>query len=303
MPWRGFSAGPPDNLPRDSSRAGNAGSDFLAARIHGRWSKTPGPAAIARLAETTSLAELAASWGAESPSHTSAGLQRWLRHDWTREVLLLARDLGGRGGGLLEWMAARVYVDDLKLRVRAHRIGLAPEVTQTHLIHSVARPLPGWPAPRPFSSLEELARQVPFPPLAEVLRRSGRSAVAGGPSTVDTLERDLDAAYFDELRARTVRVPSEHGERLRELAEVDATMRSSRPPPDESRIWERYARVAWRLLRHDHLGTAALVGYAALRRVAVANAVTLTEAVRLQLPPDRWADRLVPIPPSPIDHA
>ena len=56
----------------------------------------------------------------------------------------------------------------------------------------------------------------------------------------------------------------------------------------------RFLRLANRAFRSSHMGPGALVGYTAIRRVELANLVTLTEGIRVGLRPEAIRARLIP---------
>lgn len=62
----------------------------------------------------------------------------------------------------------------------------------------------------------------------------------------------------------------------------------------ESLAWHRWLRLANAAFRASHMGFGAVVGYVAIRRMEVANLVTLSEGLRAGLPPEAIRQRLVP---------
>ena len=62
----------------------------------------------------------------------------------------------------------------------------------------------------------------------------------------------------------------------------------------EALAWNRFLRLANRAFRHGHISLGAVVGYTGIRRVEVANLITLSEGLRLGLPAERIRGRLVP---------
>lgn len=64
----------------------------------------------------------------------------------------------------------------------------------------------------------------------------------------------------------------------------------------ETLAWHRFLRLANGVFRRSHMGFAAVVGYMGVRRIEVANLITLSEGIRLGLPADRIRARLVPRP-------
>lgn len=62
----------------------------------------------------------------------------------------------------------------------------------------------------------------------------------------------------------------------------------------EAAAWDRFHRLANRAFRRSHMGLGAVVAYAAIRRVELANLITLTEGIRAALAPDVLRRRLIP---------
>jgi len=66
------------------------------------------------------------------------------------------------------------------------------------------------------------------------------------------------------------------------------------PAALEALGWDRFARVANGAFRRSHMGLGAVVAYAALRRVELANLIRISEGIRLGVPPERLRERLIP---------
>jgi len=66
------------------------------------------------------------------------------------------------------------------------------------------------------------------------------------------------------------------------------------PAEVEALAWDRFARVANWTFRRSHVGLGAVVAYAALRRVELANLITIAEGIRLGVAPEALRSRLVP---------
>ena len=62
----------------------------------------------------------------------------------------------------------------------------------------------------------------------------------------------------------------------------------------ETLAWNRYYRLANRTFRRSHMGLGAVVAYAAIRRIELANLITLTEGIRTRVAPDALWQRLIP---------
>jgi vacuolar-type H+-ATPase subunit C/Vma6 len=62
----------------------------------------------------------------------------------------------------------------------------------------------------------------------------------------------------------------------------------------EAMALRRFQRLANRAFRRSHLGLGAVIGYLELRRVELANLITISEGVRLGAPPEAIRARLIP---------
>jgi len=62
----------------------------------------------------------------------------------------------------------------------------------------------------------------------------------------------------------------------------------------EALAWKRFLRLANRAFRRSHMGLGAVVGYMSIRRVEVANLITISEAVRTGLTAEAMSVRLIP---------
>jgi len=68
------------------------------------------------------------------------------------------------------------------------------------------------------------------------------------------------------------------------------------PADLEALAWNRYWRMANALFRRSHMGIGAVVAYAAIRRVELANLITLSEGIRAGMAPEAIRRRLIPRP-------
>jgi V/A-type H+/Na+-transporting ATPase subunit C len=65
------------------------------------------------------------------------------------------------------------------------------------------------------------------------------------------------------------------------------------PATLEALAWKRYARLANLAFRRGNMGLGAVFGYAGLRRVEVANLITLSEGIRMRLANGELRERLI----------
>jgi hypothetical protein len=80
-------------------------------------------------------------------------------------------------------------------------------------------------------------------------------------------------------------LPSEQASEA--LATVD-------PAALEALAWKRFLRLANRAFRRSHMDLGAVVGYAGIRRVEVANLISLSEAIRTGMAAEVVRARLIP---------
>ena len=77
----------------------------------------------------------------------------------------------------------------------------------------------------------------------------------------------------------------------RGAGEIQATVD---PSTIEALAWRRFLRLANGAFRRSHLGLGAVAGYAAIRRMEVANLITLSEGIRLGVDAGTIRTRMVP---------
>jgi vacuolar-type H+-ATPase subunit C/Vma6 len=62
----------------------------------------------------------------------------------------------------------------------------------------------------------------------------------------------------------------------------------------EALTWKRFLRLANRAFRRSHMGLGAIIGYAVIRRVEVANLISLSEGIRAGIAPESIRARMIP---------
>lgn len=311
--------------------------DFLVARSHGRRSRMAEAERLDALCRLRSLEELARAVLPE-PADAS-GFQRRLLEDWLREMEELAARLGPPRARMLAALANRLQVEDLKLLVRGLAAGLPPESLRSRFLRplkdpalaratrleDLARLLPPLPqgasAPLPFL-LETVLDHGYFQGLLTAL-----GALAPGDRTRirGLVQQEVDhfhlllvvrGRFFHGLEAGTLLPWHLEGTGLsratfiRMLTAPTAEQAlglalDTRLDPAllEAFAWNRFLRLASRTFRLGPMDFGTLVGYAALRRVEVANLITLAEGIRLGLDSDAIRARLVPRPGLEAAHA
>jgi len=67
------------------------------------------------------------------------------------------------------------------------------------------------------------------------------------------------------------------------------------PATLEALAWNRYLRQARRAFRRNHMALGAVIAFTAIRRIALANLITLSEGIRMQMDPETIRHQLIPV--------
>jgi vacuolar-type H+-ATPase subunit C/Vma6 len=67
-------------------------------------------------------------------------------------------------------------------------------------------------------------------------------------------------------------------------------------PALEGLAWKQFFRLSNQAFRHSHMGLGAIIGYAGLRRMEVANLITISEGIRSNMAAEEIRGRLIPQP-------
>lgn len=100
-------------------------------------------------------------------------------------------------------------------------------------------------------------------------------------------DADLSAVAGHALGIVIDTLPAARGASSQETVAVD-------PTTLEALAWERFWRLANRAFRRGQMGLGVVIGYVGLRRIEVANLITLCEGIRLGMPGERIRARLIP---------
>ncbi len=116
--------------------------------------------------------------------------------------------------------------------------------------------------------------------------------VSGGGISLDRFLQMLDADTLSDAVGLVSSLmldtwPCAEGRYASGTADCNAAML-------ESLAWNRYHRLARRAFRRNHMGLGAVVAFAAIRRIEVANLITLSEGIRTHMPSDAIRRRLIP---------
>ena len=98
----------------------------------------------------------------------------------------------------------------------------------------------------------------------------------------------------DMLSAPDIASVGRRGDRWRGLGEQSGGGDITDPAILETLALNRYLRLADSMFRRSHMGFGAVVGYLGVRRVELANLITLSEGIRMAAPPEAIRLRLVP---------
>jgi vacuolar-type H+-ATPase subunit C/Vma6 len=191
--------------------------------------------------------------------------------------------------------------------------GFAARLPPGSLRASLAEAAAMYPAePRPF--LFEAALDKGY--LSELLVRAARLRNADDRDAVLPLARHEADMFLLSLAARgrfvydlppaqliPLYVPGANLPRRRFLAMLAAAGPAGTPGTGdassaaaaiESAAWTRFADLANRAFRGNHMGIGAVAGYAALRRIEAANLITLSEGLRRNMDAAAIRRRLIP---------
>ncbi len=130
-----------------------------------------------------------------------------------------------------------------------------------------------------FSHRLEATALLPMHVFGTGIPRERFTAMLADPDLRTAATRALGRA-IDALAS----TPGEGGEAASTMAPTDL----------EALAWNRFLRLANRAFRRSHMGLAAVVAFVEMRRVEVANLITLSEGIRAQLPEEQVRARLIP---------
>jgi len=295
--------------------------EYLAARLHGRRSRMAEAVRLHALCRAPGLPDLARAVAAGAEPATFAEFQRGRSEELRREVEGFLAHAAGAGAAFVRWLLARFDLDDWKARRRTDALASPRDLPDPAARAVAAEACASRPATvRPFF-VEAAVDHLYF---LELLARAARLP-RGDRVHVEPLARQEADVFHLQLVARgrfgygveaaalaPFHVPGTCVPRrafdamLREATLQDAARRMARRaidavPPEtadaamlEALAWQRYGVLANRAFRRDPIGWGAVAGYVALRRLEVANLVTLSEGVRMGVPEEEVRRRLVP---------
>ena len=339
--------------------------DYLCARLHGRRSRVAEGEWLDYLCTLRSLVELAHALSMTGAPESTIAFERRLVEDWISEHFAITTGLWAEGKKLLEWMLLRYEAENLKVLIRGVYAGTSVKVLRQQLMDLPTVFSANWTLITPPLTFPDLINIAPEGPLRVALRDMlGPGKDNFGPFL---LQSALDAAYFRELLARSLRLTGEDKEVVNNLIrqEIDIfhwqlvlrgwffyridhkwllsflvtnthlprrTIRAMLAQQDiltaagcglhrvidrlpgrqkttaetlaalEALAFTRYLRLANRAFRRSQMGLGVVVGYIVIKRMALANVITLAEGVRLALPSEAIRARLLPRTDLGGDH-
>ena len=339
-----------------------ADTDFVSALLHGRRSRLAEADRLDALCAIRAISELVHAIEPNAPNESVVDLQRRMVSKLADELLTFAWRIAGPAGTVLEWLAVRFQVENLKVLARGMVSGARLKDIEQHLV----------PLRKPFSldadalvtsdSLETFVSRIPSKPLqkgvrraigpfehnrraffieagldhgylTELLARTAPLAARELPDMLVLARQEADMFHLDlaargrltyELRAEDLMPFHTRGSGIRQetfaamLAAHDAAQVASmvvgraidESPAGEAKLSEgheavtpallevlalnRYYRLGYWMFRRSHVGLGVIAGYAAIRRVELANLITLSEGIRAGVPPAVLRHRLIP---------
>lgn len=260
-----------------------ANLDYLSARLHGRRSRMAEGDRLETLCRLRSVSELARHVWPDREVPTVADFQHRLVEDLIGEISALVPLLDQSGARLLEWMLIR-----LQVKVPTERI-----------------------------SWEAFAASLPAGPLRTSVQEASRC-----PARPFYMEAALDRGYYQELLTRAEALPSEEHAvvepLLRHAAETvrrqwlargqmnysltaedlalfaEAGTGQISEMPDEASASNQLYRLANQAMRRNPIGLGTVIGYVILRQIEIANLITISEGIRLEVPAEMIRARMIP---------
>jgi vacuolar-type H+-ATPase subunit C/Vma6 len=336
--------------------------DFVSALLHGRRSRLAEAERLDALCAIRALPELVHMIEPGAPNESVVDLQRRMVLKLADELLTFAWRIAGPVGTVLEWLAVRFQVENLKVLARGMATGAKLKDVEPYLV----------PLSKPFSleadalissdSLETFASLIPSTPLRNGVRVA--MPVFERNRRVFFIEAGLDHGYLTELLARAQPLAARESPDMHILACQETNMfhldlagrghltyelrgedllpfhvpkagiqrqtfaamlaahdaqqvadevvgrvidrmtaaeakggevsEAATPATLDVQALNRYYRLGYWIFRRSHVGIGIIAGYAAMRRVELANLITLSEGIRAGVPPAVLRRRLIP---------
>ena len=140
------------------------GIDFVSARLLGRRSRLAEAERLDELCRLRTIPELVRALYGEAGLRTAVELQRRMIADLARELYEIARWLEGPAGNLVEWLAARSFVENLKVLARGFVTRTPEAEVLAHLVSVPGQPALDSRALLRAESVEAFAELIPLKP-------------------------------------------------------------------------------------------------------------------------------------------
>jgi vacuolar-type H+-ATPase subunit C/Vma6 len=336
--------------------------DFVSAILHGRRSRLAEADRLDVLCAVRTIPDLVHAIEPNAPNESLVNLQRRMVSTLADELLTFAWRVAGPAGRVLEWLAVRFQVENLKVLARGMVTGATLKEIEPYLV----------PLGKPFAldadaliasdSIETFASRIPSTPLrngvrraipafernrrpffieagldhgylAELLARTEPLAARESPEMQVLARQETDMFHLDlatrgrltydlrtedllpfHVRGAGVRqetfaamlaahdasqvVAEAAGRAIDRTSAVDAEGGEARealtPAMLETLALNRYYWLGYWIFRRSHVGIGTIAGYAAMRRVELANLITLSEGIRAGVAPAVLRRRLIP---------
>jgi vacuolar-type H+-ATPase subunit C/Vma6 len=338
------------------------GLDFLGARLHARRGRLAEADRLDTFCRIRAVPELIRALESDTSVHTIIDLQRRLVTDLLTDLQKIGRQTEGPAGDLMDWLAVRLQVENLKVVARAFATHTPYDQVKPHILPLAGELAIDGPALVASDSLEAFMALVPHKALRGALHDV--LALYRAQLRPFFIEAALDSGYFFELLQRVAVLSDDERDEVLPLArqEVDLFhlmlvtrgkflyglkpeqltqfhVRGTKIPADrfsamlaapdltevgaqavgrvidsaprdaggqaagqggpdpsilEVLAWQRYLRLANTTFRRSHMGLGAVVAFAAIRRIEVANLITLSEGIRTGVAPEVLRRRLIP---------
>jgi vacuolar-type H+-ATPase subunit C/Vma6 len=196
--------------------------DFVSALLHGRRSRLAEAERLDALCAIRTIPELVHAIEPKAPNESVVELQRRMVSRLAGEWLTLAWRIAGPLGRVLEWLAVRFQVENLKVLARGMATGATLKEVEPYLV----------PLSKPFAldadaliasdSIETFASQIPSKPLRNGVRRAIPAFERNRRPFF--IEAGLDHGYLTELLARAAPRAAGEAPDMLTLARQEADM-------------------------------------------------------------------------------
>ena len=268
------------------AKSGVRDIDFTVARLHARHAEILSGERLDRACTIRTIPELARlRWPEDAPpTMTSAEFQQRVADEFAEEMEFLARNVP---------QGVRLFFETLQesSRPRRHQSLEEDNAAARKYYETLLDRAKACTPPDDVPALT-LARQEAATFIATACLRlvfnyglspeAASSCYFGGTP--------IDAAMFNEAATA-----SDLASALAVFARVVAPDASPTTIAElEGAAWDRYLRLSRRIWAADPVATSSTIGYAGIRRIEVANLITLSEGLRMGVEPKRLRSFLAP---------